>query len=103
LGKKLYIGNLAYDVTQEELQDVFSQAGTVTSVSVVADKFSGQSRGFAFVEMSSDEEAKEAISKLDGYSMKGRNLRVDEARPREPGRFPSGSGGQSGGGRKPRW
>ena len=89
MGKKLYIGNLAYDVTQEELQDVFSQAGTVTSVSVVADKFSGQSRGFAFVEMSSDEEAKEAISKLDGYSMKGRNLRVDEARPREPGRFPA--------------
>ena len=62
----------------------------------------GRARGFAFVEMATDEEAKEAISRLDGYSLKGRNLRVDEARPREPGRF-SGGGSGGGGGRKPRW
>jgi RNA recognition motif-containing protein len=92
--KKLYVGNLAYSVTNEDLKDLFSQSGTVESVAVVSDKFSGQSKGFGFVEMADPAEAASAIQSLDGSEFKGRNIRVNEAKPREAG----GGGGPRGGG-----
>ena len=102
--KKLYVGNLAYSVTTEDLKDLFSQSGTVESVAVVSDKFSGQSKGFGFVEMADDSGADAAIKALDGSELKGRNIRVNEAKPREGGG--GGRGGdrdRSGGGRGNRW
>ena len=92
--KKLYVGNLAYSVTNEDLKDLFSQSGTVESVAVVSDKFSGQSKGFGFVEMADAGEAAAAIQSLDGTEFKGRNIKVNEAKPREAG----GGGGPRGGG-----
>ena len=83
MGKKLYVGNLGFDVTDKDLEEVFSQSGVCTSVAVITDKFSGQSRGFGFVEMSSDAEAQAAIKQLDGQPFKGRNLKVNEAKARE--------------------
>ena len=83
MGTKLYVGNLSFDVTPEELSDLFGQAGGVVSCDIITDRFSGQSRGFGFVEMSSDEAAQSAISQLNDYEMKGRNLRVNDAKPRE--------------------
>ncbi len=99
--KKLYVGNLAYSVTNEDLKDLFSQSGTVESVAVVSDKFSGQSKGFGFVEMADAAEAAAAIQSLDGTEFKGRNIRVNEAKPREAGGGggPRGGGGGGGGGR----
>jgi len=79
----IYVGNLPYDLTKDELKDVFQQYGEVTSVNIITDKMTGRSKGFGFVEMSDDAKAKEAIGKVDGYSFKGRNLKVSEARPRE--------------------
>jgi len=96
MGKKLYVGNLSYSVNEQDLTDLFSQAGNVESATVVADKFSGQSRGFGFVEMSSDEEAQAAIDQFDGHELKGRALKISEARPRTTG----GGGGGGGGGRR---
>src|SRR5208337_160375 len=93
--KKLYVGNLAYSVTNEDLKDLFSQSGTVESVAVVSDKFSGQSKGFGFVEMADAGEAAAAIQSLDGTEFKGRNIKVNEAKPREAG---SGGGPRGGGG-----
>lgn len=87
--KKLYVGNLAYSVTNEDLKDLFSQAGTVESVAVITDKFSGQSKGFGFVEMADAKEAANAIQSFDGSDLKGRNIKVNEAKPRES----SGGGG----------
>ncbi len=81
MSKKLYVGNLSYDTTEDSLSQAFSQAGTVESVNVITDKMSGRSKGFAFVEMSSEEEAKKAKEMLDGKEFEGRNLKVDEARP----------------------
>lgn len=78
----IYIGNLAYSVTEEELKDVFSQYGEVTSVKLIVDKFSGQSKGFGFVEMP-DSEGQQAIDGLNGSSVSGRSVKVNEARPRE--------------------
>jgi cold-inducible RNA-binding protein len=98
MGKKLYVGNLAFDVTDSELQSVFAKAGTCESVSVITDKFSGQSRGFAFVEMSSDAEAQDAIKQFDGYQLKGRALKVNEAKAREDGGGARRGGGGGGGG-----
>ena len=95
---KLYVGNLAYSVTSDDLQQLFAQAGKVESVAVISDKFSGQSKGFGFVEMSSPAEAAKAISTLDGTELKGRNIKVNEARPKEGG-FGGGGGGGGGGGR----
>jgi len=92
--KKLYVGNLAYSVTNEDLKDLFSQSGTVESVAVISDKFSGQSKGFGFVEMSEASGADAAIKTLDGTEFKGRNIKVNEAKPREGG----GGGGPRGGG-----
>jgi len=78
---KLYVGSLSFDTTEDSLKDLFSQAGTVNSVSIIMDKFSGRSKGFAFVEMSSEEEAKKAIEMLNGKELDGRNIVVDEAKP----------------------
>jgi len=97
--KKLYVGNLAYSVTTEDLKDLFSQSGTVESVAVVSDKFSGQSKGFGFVEMADAGEAAAAIQSLDGTEFKGRNIRVNEAKPREAGGGGGGGGPRGGGGR----
>jgi len=86
MGKKLYVGNLGFDVTEKELEGVFSEAGVCASVSLITDKFSGQSRGFGFVEMSSEAEAQNAIKQLNGREFKGRALKVNEARAREDNR-----------------
>lgn len=82
---KLYVGNLPYSATEEELKTLFEQAGTVTSVAVIKDRETGRSKGFAFVEMSSADEAQKAISMLTGHMLGGRDLRVSIARPREEG------------------
>lgn len=94
---KLYVGNLAYSVSNEDLHQLFSQIGQVQSASVVADKFSGQSKGFGFVEMTTAEEAANAISQFDGSELKGRNIKVNEAKPRESS-FGGGNRGRNGGG-----
>jgi len=95
---KLYIGNLSYSVTSTDLEALFSQAGKVESAAVVTDKFSGQSKGFGFVEMASPEEATKAIEQFNETELKGRNIRVDQARPREGGGAGSGGGGGNRGG-----
>lgn len=91
---KLYVGNLPYTATEEELSSMFGQAGTVTSVAIIKDRETGRSKGFAFVEMGSNAEAQKAVSILNGQSMGGRDLRVSIARPREEG---GGGGGGRGG------
>lgn len=83
MATKLFVGNLEYTVTSDELREAFSQAGTVADAVVITDKMSGRSRGFGFVEMSSEEEAKAAIEKLNGSDLKGRKINVNEARPQE--------------------
>jgi cold-inducible RNA-binding protein len=97
MGTKLYVGNLSFNTTENELQELFSQAGTVQEVTLMQDKFTGKSRGFAFVTMSSEEDAQNAISKFNGQTVEGRPLTVNEARPREP-RPPGGGGGRGYGG-----
>lgn len=104
---KLYVGNLPYDTVDADLESMFSQAGTVKSAQVIKDRVSGRSKGFAFVEMSTAEEAQAAISRFNGQDFGGRALTVNLARPREerPGGFRSGSGGgrrQGGGGDRER-
>lgn len=84
MAAKLFIGNLDYTVTGDELRDIFAQAGTVVDAVVISDKMTGRSRGFGFVEMSSEEEAKAAIEKLNQFDLKGRKINVNEARPQEP-------------------
>jgi len=79
--KKLFVGGISYDTTEEALKDFFSKAGTVESVTIIKDKFSGRSKGFAFVEMGSEEEAKKAIDTLSGQELDGRNITVNVARP----------------------
>ncbi len=83
MAKKLYVGGLSYGTTQETLKDTFSAAGNVESATVIMDKFSGRSKGFGFVEMSTEEEAKKAIEMFNGKELEGRNLTVDEAKPME--------------------
>ena len=83
MGRKLYVGNLGSDVTDKDLEALFGQAGVCDSVAVITDKFSGQSRGFGFVEMSSNAEAQKAIQQLNGQELKGQALKVNEARDRE--------------------
>jgi RNA recognition motif-containing protein len=111
---KLYVGNLAYAVTNEDLAQLFEQAGKVESAVVVTDKFSGQSRGFGFVEMAEAADATRAVETLNDTDLKGRRIRVDEARastgggPRGGGgggdrRRGGGGGGGGGGGRRDRW
>jgi RNA recognition motif-containing protein len=110
MSTKLYVGNLAFQTTSQELQQLFGQAGTVQSASVMEDRDTGRSRGFAFVEMSSEEEATSAIEQFNGKEVGGRTLKVNEAKPREnrSGRGFSndrgGYGGNNGGRRsEPRW
>jgi RNA recognition motif-containing protein len=99
MGRKIYVGNLSYEVDSSELQQLFGQHGTVTSAEVVADKMTGRSRGFGFVEMGSDEEAQAAIAALNGQEHGGRALTVNEAKPREDrGGGGGGRGGYGGGG-----
>ena len=94
--KKLYVGNLPYTVNEDNLRELFGQVGEITSVSLITDRYTGQSKGFSFVEMSTEEEAQEAIKRFNGYSMDNRSLTVSEARPREErsgGRFNDRRGG----------
>ena len=102
MAKKLFVGNLPFTVTSDALQAAFSQAGTVESATVMTDKMTGRSRGFGFVEMSTDEEAQKAIEMLNGKDFEGRSLTVNEAKPlgdRPPrrGGFGGGNGGFGGG------
>ena len=93
---RLYVGNLPYSVTSAELEALFSQAGRVENAAVVTDKFSGESKGFGFVEMADSNEAAKAIAQFNDTELKGRNIRVDEARPRESGGNRNGGGGGGG-------
>ncbi len=104
MGRKLYVGNIPYQTEEGELQELFSKAGNVESVKVMRDMATGRARGFAFVEMSTDEEAQKAIADLNDYQMGGRGLTVNEARPK-PASAGGGFGGGGGGGRRrePRW
>ena len=95
MSMKLYVGNLAFQTSSEDLQQLFSQAGTVESASVVEDRDTGRSRGFGFVEMATPEEGKAAIEQFNGKEVNGRNLTVNEARPRE-NRGGGGGGGRGG-------
>lgn len=108
MGRKLYVGNLPYDTAEDQLQGLFAQAGSVESVKVMRDMATGRARGFAFVEMSSDDEAQAAITQLNGQDLGGRALTVNEARPKTEGSFGGGYGGGDGGGgnrrrSEPRW
>jgi RNA recognition motif-containing protein len=95
MGSKLYVGNLSYNTTSSELEQLFSQHGTVQSAEVISDRDTGRSKGFGFVQMGSDEEAQAAIAALNGQEQDGRALTVNEARPRED--RPRGGGGGGGG------
>jgi RNA recognition motif-containing protein len=95
MAKKLYVGNLAFQTTSQDLQDLFAQAGTVESAQVIEDRDTGRSKGFGFVEMASDDEAAAAIEQFNGKDLAGRTLTVNEARPRENR---SGGGGRGFGG-----
>jgi RNA recognition motif-containing protein len=98
LGKKLYVGNLSYSTTSEDLQQLCSEHGSVVSAQVIMDRESGRSKGFGFVEMGTDEEAQAAISALNGRAVGGRNLRVNESIPQAPRSGGFGGGGGAGGG-----
>ncbi len=98
MGKKLYVGNLSYDVSNSDLDAMFSPHGTIQSAEVIMDRDSGRSKGFGFVEMNSDAEAQAAIAALDGQDQGGRALKVNEAKPREPRSGGGGYGGGRGGG-----
>ncbi len=96
MGRKLYVGNLGYDVRDEDLEQLFASHGTVDSANVIMDRATGRSKGFGFVEMSSNAEAEAAIAALDGQDFGGRTIKVNEAKPKPTG----GGGGRSGGGRR---
>ena len=99
MSTKLFVGNLSFNITKEQLQDMFAAHGAVTEVDVIMDKFSGRPRGFAFVSMETKEAAEAAIKAVNGTSVDGRALTVNEARPREERAPRSGGGGGYGGGR----
>lgn len=109
MGRRLYVGNLPYSTGEQELQELFGQAGNVESVRVMRDAATGRARGFAFVEMATDEQAQKAATELNGFQMGGRALTVNEARPKPEGGFGGGGGfggnrgGGGGGRREPRW
>ena len=108
MSRKLYVGNLPFTTDETQLTELFAQAGTVDTVSVVRDRETGRARGFAFVEMGTDEEAQTAINKLNSYELGGRALTVNEARPKTEGGFGGGGGYGAGGGdgrrrSEPRW
>jgi cold-inducible RNA-binding protein len=98
MGNKLYVGNLSFNTTETDLQDLFAQAGPVNEVVLMQDKFTGKSRGFAFVTMSTDADAQTAVNQFNGKSVDGRPLTVNEARPREERSGGGGGGGYRGGG-----
>lgn len=98
MSTKLYVGGLPYSTTEAQLQELFAKEGTVESARVITDKFTGQSRGFGFVEMATAEEAQKAITALNGTQLGGRSITVNEAKPQEK----SGGGGRFGGGREGR-
>jgi RNA recognition motif-containing protein len=95
---KLYVGNLPHSMTEEELRTLFSEAGNVASAKIITDRQTGQPRGFGFVEMDSKVEGQKAISMLNGRTVDGRPLQVNEARPQQKGGFGGGGGGRGGGG-----
>ena len=105
MGSKLYVGGLPYSATEQQLTETFGAHGMVASAKIISDKFTGQSRGFGFVEMSSDAEAQAAITALNGTEMGGRSLTVNEAKPQESRSGGGGGrpGGRSGGGKRDRW
>ncbi len=96
MGRKIFVGNLSFSMGEAELKQLFEQKGSVESVTVMRDQDTGRSRGFAFVEMASDEAAQKAIAELNGYSVDGRNLTVNEARPKQERRGGFGGGGGRG-------
>ena len=98
MGRKLYVGNLPYSATEQSLRDAFSASGTVDTVSLITDRDTGQSKGFAFVEMSSDSEAQAATQAMHGKMLDGRQIKVNEAKPRESRSGGGGGGGNRGGG-----
>jgi RNA recognition motif-containing protein len=100
MGKKLYVGNLTYDVTDAALEQMFAPHGTVQSAQVIMDRDTGRSKGFGFVEMGSDQEAQTAIREMNGKQVGGRNLTVNEAKPREDRGGNRGGGGGGRGGRR---
>ena len=104
MGKKLYVGNLPYQTTEGDLEQLFGEMGAVDSVRIITDRETGRNRGFGFIEMNSDEDADKAIEKFNQYELEGRALTVNEARPRED-RGGGGGGGGGGGYRRdePRW
>lgn len=102
MGRKLYVGNLPYEIGENDLQELFARVGGVESVSVMRDQTTGRARGFAFVEMNTEEGAQQAISELNDSQMGGRNLTVNEARPR-PVRSSGGFGGDTRRRSEPRW
>jgi RNA recognition motif-containing protein len=99
-GMNIYVGNLSYNVTEDDLREAFEAFGEVTSANIIKDKFTGQSKGFGFVEMSAKEQAQAAIAGMNGKELKGRALNVNEARPRTDDRR-GGGGGGGGAGRRP--
>lgn len=108
MGKKLYVGNLSFEVSSQDLQELFGQAGACESAAVITDRNTGQSRGFGFVEMASNAEAQKAIQQFDGHELKGRALRVNEAREESRGGGGGGGGfggrgGRGGGGGRGGW
>jgi len=106
MGKNIYVGNLSYDTTQDQLQALFEAHGEVTSVNVITDRDTGRPRGFAFVEMATEQAANAAIAALNGQEVDGRALTVNEAKPRESGGGGRGRGGSRGGNRgggRDRW
>ena len=98
MATKLYVGNLSYQTTDQQLNDLFSEAGNVSSAQVVTDRYTGQARGFGFVEMASEDEAQQAIAAINGRNIDGRALVVNESRPREGGGGGGSRGGSGGGG-----
>ncbi len=100
---KLYVGGLPYSVTDDKLQEIFAPHGTVESARVITDRMTGRSRGFGFVEMSSQSEAEEAIQKMNGTDLEGRSLTVNEAKPQQERSGGGGRGGGGGGGGRDRW
>ena len=103
MAKKLYVGNISYQTTEDDLNTLFSQAGNIESVKIINDQYSGRSKGFGFVEFSTQEEADKAVSMFNGYALGERKLIVNEARPQAPKRSGGGFGGGGGGGRRSRF
>ena len=111
MGNKLYVGNLPFSATDDSLRELFAQSGSVNSATIITDRDTGRSKGFGFVEMSSDQEATDAITKFNGTNFEGLTITVNEARPKAPreggggggGRDRGGRGGGGGGGGRQRW